>query len=255
MGRYDAARHHLEAEIVPHSERLRAILSLAQTRLASLIHEVWSHPRLGELYPEFLFAMYGVTVASAPAMRLAARCCAEAGNDDPLNQWLKHYYLEHAAEEEDHGEWILGDLGSLGVARERVLERLPYPSVAALVGSQYYWMQHVHPIAYLGFIAVLEAPAQMEFLRDVSERTGIPIAFMSCHVRHAELDPGHVAEFDATLDSIPLTPEHRDLITVSAITTIGHLERVFTDILEHFERICHPANAATIFTSGDTVLV
>ncbi len=255
MERHGTEHHQRKTEMVPHSQRLRAILSLAQTRLMSLIQDVWSHPRFGELYPEFLFAMYGVTVASAPAMRRAARCIAEAGNDDPLNQWLRDYYLEHAAEEEDHGEWLLGDLSSLGVARERVLERLPYPSVAALVGSQYYWMQHVHPIAYLGFIAVLEAPAQMDFLREVSERTGIPLAYMSCHVRHAELDPGHVAEFDATLDSIPLTPEHRDLITVSAITTIGHLEQVFTDILEHFERICNPVNAATIFTSGDTVLV
>lgn len=244
-----------KTEMVTHSQRLRGVLSLARKNLLSLIQEVWFHPRFSELYPEFLFAMYGVTVASAPAMRLAAQCCAARGNDDPLNQWLRDYYLEHAAEEEDHGEWLLGDLRSLGVARERVLERLPYPSVAALVGSQYYWMQHVHPIAYLGFIAVLEAPAQIEFLREVSERSGIPLDCMSCHVRHAELDLGHVAEFDATLDSLPLTPEHRDLITVSAITTIGHLERVFADILEHFERIRNPISAATIFTSGDTVLV
>ena len=244
-----------QTKIVTHSQRLRGVLLLAQKGLASQIQEVWFHTRFGELYPEFLFAMYGVTVASAPAMRLAARCCAEAGKDDPLNEWLREYYLEHAAEEEDHGEWLLDDLSRLGVARERVLERLPYPSVAALVGSQYYWMQHVHPIAYLGFIAVLEAPAQMEFLQEVSERSGIPLDCMSCHVRHAELDLGHVAEFDATLDSLPLTPEHRDLITVSAITTIGHMERVFADILEHFERIRNPVNAATIFTTGDTVLV
>ncbi len=255
MEQHRALQNPGETGMVTHSQRLRAILSLAQTRLTSLIHAVWFHPRFDELYPEFLFAMYGVTMASAPAMRMAARCCDEAVNSDPLNAWLRDYYLEHAAEEEDHGEWILHDLGSLGVARGRVLERLPYPSVAALVGSQYYWMLHVHPIAYLGFISVLEAPAQLEFLQEVSERTGIPLASMSCHVRHAELDPGHVAEFDATLDSLPLTVEQRDLITVSAITTIGHLERVFTDILEHFERIGHPVSSATIFTSGGTVLV
>ncbi|MCL5263115.1 MAG: iron-containing redox enzyme family protein [Acidobacteria bacterium] len=238
-----------------NSQRLRTILSLAQTRLTTLIHDVWFHPRLDVLYPEFLFATYGVTTASAPAMRLAARCCAPAACGDPLNQWLSDYYLEHAAEEESHGEWLLADLASLGVARERVLKRLPYPSVAALVGSQYYWMQHVHPIAYLGYIAVIEEPAQIDFLRKVSERTGIPLASMSCHIRHAELDPEHVAAFDANLDSLPLTPELRDLITVSAITTIGHLETVFTDILEHFERIGDPANAATIFTASGTVLI
>ena len=241
--------------MVTNSQRLRTILSLAQKNLSSLIHEVWFHPRLDALYPEFLFAAYGLTMASAPAMRLAARCCAEVEDKDPLNQWLKDYYLEHAEEEDGHGEWLLADLASLGVERQRVRQRLPYPSVAALVGSQYYWMRHVHPIAYLGYIAVVEEPAQLDFLHEVSRRTGIPLASMSCHVQHAELDPGHVAEFDATLDSLPLTPEQRDLITVSAITTIGHLERVFTDILEHFKRLEDPASASTIFTASGTVLV
>lgn len=242
-------------QMFTHSQRLRATISLAERRLTSLIHDVWFHPRLNELYPEFLFALYGVIVSTTPAMRFAGQLCAEAGNDGPLDAWLGDYYLEHAVEEDGHGEWALADLGSLGVARERVLERLPYPSVAALVGSQYYWMKHVHPIALLGFIAVLESPAQLEFLREVSDRDGIPLASMSCHVKHAELDPGHVAEFDATLDSLPLTREQRDLITVSAITTIGHLEQVFTDILEHFERIYDPASAATIFTAAGPVLV
>ena len=255
MERDSAAYRRVEGDMATHSQRVRATISLARGRLTSLIRAVWFHPRLGELYPEFLFAMYGATVASAPAMREAARQCADVRNDDPLAPWLRDYYLQHAEEEEGHGEWLLDDLASLGVPRERVAERLPYPSVAALVGSQYYWMRHVHPIAYLGYIAVLEAPAQLEFLKEVSERTGIPLASMSCHVRHAELDPGHVAEFDAAFDSLPLTRQHRDLITVSAIATIGHLERVFTDILEHFERIGDPVSAATIFTAARPVLV
>lgn len=239
--------------MVTHSQRLRMVLSLAEVRLESLIGQVWCHPRLDALYPEFLFATYGLTLASAPAMRLAARCCNDADSIDALNQWLRDYYLEHAEEEDGHAEWLLADLASLGVSRERVLQRLPYSSVAALVGSQYYWMQHVHPIAYLGFIAVVEAPAQISFLQEVSRRTGLPLSSMSCHYRHAELDPGHVAEFDTALDSLPLTPAHQDLITVSAITTIGHLERVFSDILEHFERIHDPAGASTIFTASESL--
>jgi hypothetical protein len=229
-----------------HSQRLRATISLAQPRLTSLIHQVWSHPRLDELYPEFLFAMYGITSTSAPAMCAAAELCSGRFKDDPLSAWLGRYYLEHAAEEQDHGEWLLADLASFNITRDHVFKRLPYPSVAALVGSQYYWMQHVHPIAYLGYIAVLEAPAQVDFLQEVSHRTSIPLSSMSCHMRHAELDPGHVAEFDA----LTLSPAHRDLITVSAITTIGQLEVVFTDIVEHFNRLYHPASATPIFTAS-----
>jgi len=233
--------------MLSHSQRLRSILNLTEKRLAALIHQVWFHPRLDALYPEFLFATYGLTLASAPAMRMAATLCRQKAESDPLHRWLMDYYLEHAEEEDGHADWLLEDLASLGIPRERVIQRLPYTGVATLVGAQYYWMQHVHPIAYLGYIAVIETPAQVDLLREVSQRTGIPLSSMSCHYRHAELDPGHVAEFDAALDSLPLTPAHQELITVSAITTIGHLERVFTDILEHFQRIDDPSTTSTIF--------
>ena len=232
-----------------HSQRLRKRISLVRGRLNSLIREVWFHPRLSELFPEFLFAMYGITIASAPAMRAAASRCSALAADDPLAAWLHRYYLEHAEEESGHEEWLLDDLASFGIPRDRVLQRLPYPTVAALVGVQYYWMFHVQPIAYLGYISVVEEPASMEFLETVSRRTGISLSSMSGHVMHARLDPDHVAEFDAALDSLPLLQHHEDLISVSAIATVAHLESVFSDILEHFERISDPASAATVFTS------
>lgn len=232
------------------SRRLRATLRMAQGRLAELIHNVWYHPRLGELYPELLFATYGVTMASAPAMRMAADRCAER-EDDRLRGPLRAYFLEHAEEEQDHGEWLLSDLAALGISRERALRRLPYPSVAALVGSQYYWINHCHPAAYLGYIAVLEASPETEFLMEVQERTGIPLDAMSCLLRHAELDIGHVAEFDAALDVFPLTREQEELVAVSAIATVGHLERVFADIGERFERISNTALRNTVFTVSE----
>ena len=227
------------------------MLALTQNRLTDLIREVWYHPRLGELYPEFLFAMLGVLSASAPAMRMAANRCGEL-HGNPLREPLRDYYLEHAEEEQGHDEWLMADLASLGISRDRALRRLPYRSVAALVGSQYYWILHVHPAAYLGYLAVLESPAETEFLREVHKRTGIPLSSMSCHLNHAELDPDHVAEFDAALDNFPLTREQEELVTVSAITTIGHLENVFTEIAEHFERIGSQALHDTVFTVGET---
>ncbi len=236
------------------SQRLRETVSLVRGHLNRLIHEVWFHPRLSELFPEFLFAMYGITVASAPAMRSAATCCSALAADDPIEIWLRDYYLEHADEEAGHEQWLLNDLASFGIPQDQVLQRLPYPSVAALVGVQYYWMFHVHPIAYLGYIAVVEEPASMEFLETISRRTGISLSSMSGHAMHARLDPDHVAEFDAALDALPLRQHHQDLISVSAIATVAHLEHVFSEILEHFERIGDPVTAATIFTSPGVAL-
>ena len=236
------------------SQRLRETISLVSGHLSSLIRQVWFHPRLSELYPEFLFAIYGITASSAPAMRAAAERCSAITTGEPLARWLHDYYLEHAAEETGHEKWLLDDLAAMGVQRQRVLQRLPYASVAALVGAQYYWMLHVHPIAYLGYIAVVEEPASIEFLEQVSRRSGIPLSTMSCHLMHAKLDPDHVADFNAALDSLPLQQHHQDLITVSAITTSSLLVNVFSDILEHFERIENPAGAETIFTSSGVAI-
>ena len=236
------------------SERLRGTISLVRGPLTALIRKTWLHPRLGELYPEFLFAMYGVTADSAPAMQRAAEISARLADKDPLANFLRDYFLEHAEEERGHERWIETDLAQFGITRTALEQRLPYPSVAALVGAQRFWMEQVHPVAYLGYLAVLEAPATNEFLKEVSARTGIPLASMSAHVLHATLDPGHVAEFDRTLDELSLTGQQQDLITISAITTVTHLERVFTDILEHFERIEHPARAQTIFSASRAVL-
>jgi hypothetical protein len=219
------------------SQRLRSNISLVRSRLSARIGAVWAHARLGELYPEFLFASYAVTAASAPAMRLAAERSAALVGKDPLAEWLRDYYLEHAEEEQGHEQWILNDLESLGIARERVMDRLPYTSVSALVGAQYYWMLHVHPVAYLGFIAVLEQPTSLDFLQEVAERTGIGLSSMTAHTRHATLDTGHVAEFDAALDRLPLTERQQELMTISAVATVAHLEDVFADVLEHFGRL------------------
>lgn len=239
-----------ESAVSSRSRRLRSTLSLTRGRLTELISKVWYHPRLGELYPEFLFACYGVTSASAPAMTMAARQCDEL-RGDPLREPLRAYYLEHAEEERDHGEWLLSDLASLGIDRDRALGRLPYPSVSALVGSQYYWIHHVHPAAYLGYIAVVESPTDAGFLREVSQRTGIPLSSMSCHLRHAELDPAHVAEFDAALDVFPLTTQQEELIAVSALATLGHLEQLFAEILDRFARYGNPALQNTIFSASE----
>ncbi len=217
------------------SERLRGTIALVRGNLVATIRAVWDHPRFAELYPEFLFATYAVTAASAPAMRTAAQHAAALPPHDPLAGWLSDYLLEHAEEERGHEQWILDDLESLGIPRDKVLARLPYPSAAALVGLQYYWMLHVHPIAYLGYIAVLEQPTSLDFLHEISQRTGIPLSSMSAHIHHATLDPGHVAEFDRALDNLVMTEREREIIAISAVTTVAHLQDVFSELLTRFD--------------------
>ena len=167
-----------------HSRKLRRTIALASESLSERIDRFWTHPRLAEAYPEFLFATYGVISASTPLMQAAADEAAIRAGSDELAGVLEPYLREHAEEEAGHEEWVLDDLRFCGIERERVLERVPYPSVAAMVGAPYFWARHVHPVAFLGYLAVLENPASPEFLEGVSARSGLPLDAMSAHLRH-----------------------------------------------------------------------
>jgi len=60
------------------------------------------------------------------------------------------YLDRHILEETGHDEWILDDAEVLGIDRKLLLERIPKQTAAQIVGSQYYWMYHYHPVSMLG---------------------------------------------------------------------------------------------------------
>ena len=231
-----------------HSRRLRRTIALVSGSLSRRIESFWTHPRLAELYPEFLFATYGVICASTPILNAAADEAELRSGADELSRKLAPYLREHAEEEDGHDRWLLDDLEVCGIQRERVLGRIAYPSAATLAGAQHFWVRHVHPVAVLGYLAVLENPATPAFLERVADRVALPLEAMSAHLRHARLDVTHVAEFDAMLDELPLSTHHVDVLTTSAVTAVAHLDAFFADVLEHFGRIEDGSMRRTIFT-------
>ena len=130
--------------------------------------------------------MHGIIRAGVPLME-AARARASELADDPVADGLAEYLDEHIPEEEEHDGWLLEDLELLGVAGGSVLERPPSSTVAALVGAQYYWIFHYHPVALLGYIAVLEGyppdPAEVDRL---SRRMALPTGAFRTLAAHAD---------------------------------------------------------------------
>jgi hypothetical protein len=191
----------------------------------------WSHEALQALYPEFLFRNHAVIRSSVPLMKAAAEACKARFAADRVAEGLESYLRKHIPEEMNHDEWVLDDLEKLGVRRDDVLKRIPPLSAAMLVGPQYYWIAHVHPIALLGYIAVLEGtPPNAEYFGDVLGRAGIPEAAASNIFLHAKLDPTHRDELNAALDSLPLTPFHHSLMGLSAFQAIDGLTRVVEEL-------------------------
>lgn len=189
------------------------------------------------MYPEYLVALHCVVRASVPVMQAALDRADAMADTDPVARGLTAYLARHIEEELGHDRWLLEDLEHLGVPRRDVVVRVPTPTVAALVGSQYYWVLHYHPVALLGYLAVAEGyPMAPELVEELIAKTGYPSRCFRMLAEHAELDPHHRDELDQLIDSLPLTPDLETLLGLSAMSTTGLMARALEEVVEVAER-------------------
>lgn len=212
---------------------MRDKIRLVRAPMDAVAEQLWGHPRLREIYPEFLFRNHSVIRSSVPLMKAAAEECEKMLGREPIAEGMLAYFQKHIPEETGHDDWVLDDLEVLGYKREEVLKRIPSPSAAALAGAQYYWIRHVHPVAMLGFIAVLEGtPPEVKFFEDTADRIGLPRRAFSNLLLHGKLDPQHRDDLDHTLDALPLSEEHHALMGISAFQTVSLLTRVAAEAVQ-----------------------
>jgi hypothetical protein len=217
------------------SERLRRKIELVLPELIGASRRLILDPRIADLYPEYLFTLHCIIRASVPLMETARRRAGELGPNDRVGAALAPYLDEHIPEERDHDEWLLEDLELLGKDRSSILARPPSPTVAASVGSQYYWILHYHPVALLGYIAVLEGyPPSIELLDDLVDRTGHSRLAFRTLIAHAELDPGHRDELDTLLNRLPVTQEQSAVMGLSALHSVRTLARAIGELHDGF---------------------
>jgi len=214
-------------------EGLRRKIRLAAPLVAPSAEAFWAHPQLRELFPQFLMAIHGSVSSTVPLMEAAIRE-TEHRQTDPVCAQLAGYFPKHMAEESEHEEWLLRDLEAIGIKRVEVLARLPNRAIAGMVGAQYYWILHAHPVALLGFFAVLEGhPPEVEHLLDVERRTALPAEAFRMLTYHAEVDQAHADELFALLDRLPLDVSHVELIGMSAFHTLAMLKVFFESLIPH----------------------
>jgi hypothetical protein len=209
---------------------LRAKFAAATPALRAAAAEVWRLPGVRARYPRYLRTMHGVLRASVPLMELAARRCADLGARDPVAGRLATYLDEHIAEERGHDDWLLADLAALGCAFPGPATAPPPPVVARLVGVQYYWVAHYHPVALLGYIAVMEGNAPSTRLADWLVSAGVPAPAVRTVRAHADLDSGHTDAVFDLIDSLPLTAAHEASIAVSGLHTANALMGLFAHL-------------------------
>jgi Iron-containing redox enzyme len=204
------------------SQALQTRFALTSGLLGAASERLLERADLPRLIPAYLLLMHQMARISIPLMETA---CEEAkrASEDLICRALTDYLVRHIEEERHHDEWFLEDLISIGFTPTQILEVLPPADVASLVGGQYYWILHHHPIALLGYLAMLEGNAPPLLLVDqLQAQTGLPHSAFRTLRLHAVADQDHQAALDALIDELPLEAHHECLIAVSAAHTGAH---------------------------------
>jgi hypothetical protein len=215
------------------SARLRLKVELASRPFSLACSRLFHHPALRELLPWYFVRTHAIIRATVPLMEEGARQARAMADDDPVAAGVASYLARHADEEHNHDAWLLEDIELMGVNREAALGRLPSATVASLVGSQYYWTYHYHPVAQLGYISFMEGyPPSPELIDRLVSESGYPREAFRTFSEHGELDPHHRDEVDQAIDSLPLTPDHEALLGLSAMSTAELIAHSIEEVLE-----------------------
>ena len=183
--------------------------------------KIWNGPRPDALYPHYLATMHSVVRSAVSLMDAALVECRLMEAADPISAALIPYLEHHREEERGHDEWLLEDLDETGNDRSMATEVMPSAEAAQLVGAQYYWIKHAHPVTLLGHMSAIEGYHPPKgFAAHLSEKTGYPISAFRAIRRHEILDIQHKADLHALLDTLPLTAKHQHFITISALHTM-----------------------------------
>lgn len=214
-----------------HSQRLHAKTALLRPRVEAATRRLWAAPDPAAHYRGYLCAMHAVVRATVPLLEAALARAQALAPHDPVAAGLVPWLRRHASAERGHDEWLRHDLAAAGGDPDEPLRRLVPAAVAELVGAQYYWVLHDHPVALLGHAAVLEgSPPPRQLGAWLAGRTGLPRAAFRTIERHAVLDRRHGAEVARVLDGLPLRPRDSALVGLSALHTLGALLRLLDSL-------------------------
>ena len=217
-------------EILTNSDVLWGKIRLADGRLFGATHLFWNDHDLPRLLPSFLIQAYCV-MRSGLTLMTVARDRALALPEDVVARDLAAYLQVHIEEELGHDQWLFDDICSLGLEEKEVVRAQPCAAVVNLVGAQYFWMTHVHPVAVMGYLILMEGYAPLTSqLEEIQARSKAPATAFRCLKRHADDDPGHLADLNKALDSMPLSVEQVQAVGMCAFAAIEGLAAMFEEL-------------------------
>jgi hypothetical protein len=217
-------------EKITNYERIQQSIKFISLKTFHANNDFRNHPQFSDICINFIHMNHSVARATIPMMEEVIRQ-AEVLPNDPVCAPLIDYMKQHIIEEKDHDEWYVRDLGAMGMSREEVFSRIPSPNIAAMIGSQYYWIKHHHPIAFLGYMGSVETnPPIEEVINGMIKDSGMPAAGFETLMLHAKIDIHHSKDIISLINNLPLTEAHLKIIEMSAFQTFRYIALMMEDI-------------------------
>lgn len=157
----------------------------------------------------YLIFWYQVIVASEPLLEDAIASL----RGDGFEGELRRFYRKHLEDERHHAKWLREDIGDHPIGLDM--------KAAALAGTQYYLIRHVHPVCLMGYMIALEGGTiSPKVIEDIESELG-PQASRTVRI-HADADPHHIKE----LLAFPIPDDFKGLVEASrqqTLTILGGL--------------------------------
>jgi hypothetical protein len=162
-----------------------------------------------------LVALYHTIKASENLLKVAI---------DNSTGGLRRYFERHLDEERNHDKWLASDLETVGVKASQTV--VPFV-VVEMVGSVYYLIYHVSPVALLGYMFVLERLSfDLGYLAALEDIHGKDL--LRTLRFHSEHDVDHADEMAQIIDSLP--EDDKVLVRQVAGQTAVYIQRMIREI-------------------------
>lgn len=150
-------------------------------------------------WTQVLVQLHYATKMTAPLLRNAAERASEIGGDRHTE--FRSWCIEHAEEEAPHGAWMLDDLESIGIRRDRVERGVPHDAVLKLIGSQFMIARSNYPMGILGYFYAAEChPGTVQGIDRMADKYGMAKSALKTILFHADEDIEHAREIVAMID-------------------------------------------------------
>lgn len=157
----------------------------------------------------------------------STRIVSMAGARFPLSKNNLHErFLIHCNEEKGHEKLCISDINALGLDEKSLKV---FPSTKAFYQNQHYWIDHVSPMAFFGYLLLLEGLAATHGSWITARLTAHygpkPVSFFKVH---SDEDEGHLDKAFSFVDKA--TPEEEEYILENLEISAMHYFKFLADI-------------------------